>query len=179
MRSLNELGIKKEELKEAKAIEVGNIFPLGTRFSEALNLKYKNEEGKKQSRYIWAPTASAPRADGHYCRTAFRRQGLGVARGGGAVSRASGRAFKRQQRCASSEAEGALRAAHRAPALRCLWDDRDARAGEKFADSDLSASRARVCPEKTLAAGKFECVERATARRRTARSHELMKDASP
>jgi prolyl-tRNA synthetase len=42
-----------------------------------------------------------------------------------------------------------------------LWDDRDARAGEKFADSDLLGLPLRVVvSEKTLAAGKFECVER-------------------
>ena len=34
---LQELGIKKDELEEVKAIEVGNIFPLGTRFSDALD----------------------------------------------------------------------------------------------------------------------------------------------
>ncbi len=33
-------------LKKAKAIEVGNIFPLGTKFSDAFGLTYKNKEGK-------------------------------------------------------------------------------------------------------------------------------------
>jgi len=33
-------------LKRAKAIEVGNIFPLGTKFSDAFDLSYKNKEGK-------------------------------------------------------------------------------------------------------------------------------------
>ena len=33
-------------LKRAKAIEVGNIFPLGTKFSDAFGLTYKNKEGK-------------------------------------------------------------------------------------------------------------------------------------
>ncbi|HQT83096.1 MAG TPA: prolyl-tRNA synthetase, partial [Candidatus Paceibacterota bacterium] len=39
-------GITKENLKEAKAAEVGNIFTLGTRFSEALGLSFKDAEGK-------------------------------------------------------------------------------------------------------------------------------------
>jgi len=34
---LSELGLNKEKLVEKKAIEVGNIFPLGTRFAEALS----------------------------------------------------------------------------------------------------------------------------------------------
>lgn len=33
-------------LRKARAIEVGNIFPLGTKFSDAFNLTYKNKEGK-------------------------------------------------------------------------------------------------------------------------------------
>ena len=45
--------------------------------------------------------------------------------------------------------------------VEVLWDDRDARAGEKFADADLLGIPLRiVVSEKTLAAGKFECVER-------------------
>jgi len=34
--------------KEVKAIEVGNIFTLGTRFSEALGLKYKDAKGEER-----------------------------------------------------------------------------------------------------------------------------------
>jgi len=37
----------KSKLKEAKAVEVGNIFTLGTKYSEALSLLYQDEQGKK------------------------------------------------------------------------------------------------------------------------------------
>ena len=43
---LKDLGISKETLVEAKAIEVGNIFKLGTKYSAALGLTYKDEDGK-------------------------------------------------------------------------------------------------------------------------------------
>ena len=33
-------------LKRAKTIEIGNIFPLGTKFSDAFGLTYKNKDGK-------------------------------------------------------------------------------------------------------------------------------------
>jgi prolyl-tRNA synthetase len=49
---LASLGINKEDLVENKAVEVGNIFTLGTRFSDALNLKYKNEEGEEKSVFM-------------------------------------------------------------------------------------------------------------------------------
>lgn len=40
------LGVDKTTLVEKRAIEVGNIFPLGTRFSEPFGLTYKNENGE-------------------------------------------------------------------------------------------------------------------------------------
>jgi len=46
---LTELGLEKNNLIEEKAIEVGNIFSLGKKYSEPLGLKYLDEEGKQQS----------------------------------------------------------------------------------------------------------------------------------
>ena len=46
---LKNLKLNKKDLKEEKAIEVGNIFSLGTRFSDALGLEYINEKGKEQA----------------------------------------------------------------------------------------------------------------------------------
>ena len=40
------LGLKKDELVEKRAIEVGNIFSLGTKFSTPFDLTYKNETGE-------------------------------------------------------------------------------------------------------------------------------------
>ena len=45
---LKELDIDKKDLEEVKAIEVGNIFPLGTKFSDALGLYYTDEKGEKK-----------------------------------------------------------------------------------------------------------------------------------
>ncbi len=44
---LRDLGVAKEELVQEKAVEVGNIFSLGTRFSDAFSLTYLDEEGKQ------------------------------------------------------------------------------------------------------------------------------------
>lgn len=43
-----ELGLNKDSLVEKKSIEVGNIFNLGTKFSEPLGLTYKNEAGESR-----------------------------------------------------------------------------------------------------------------------------------
>ncbi len=46
-----EFGIDPKKVVEKKSIEVGNIFNLGTRFSDALGLSYTDEKNQKQS--VW------------------------------------------------------------------------------------------------------------------------------
>jgi len=43
---ISELGLNKETLVEQRAVEVGNIFSLGTKFSEPFDLKYTDEKGE-------------------------------------------------------------------------------------------------------------------------------------
>ncbi len=45
---LKDLGLNKKNLVEKKAVEVGNIFSLGTKFSDPFDLKYTNKEGKEE-----------------------------------------------------------------------------------------------------------------------------------
>ncbi|NDG28690.1 prolyl-tRNA synthetase [bacterium] len=45
---MKDLGIDKNDLVEKTAVEVGNIFTLGTKFSDALDLNYAAEDGTKQ-----------------------------------------------------------------------------------------------------------------------------------
>lgn len=45
---IQSLGLKKEELAEKRAIEVGNIFSLGTKFSAPFDLKYRDEKGEEK-----------------------------------------------------------------------------------------------------------------------------------
>lgn len=42
---IKELGLDKDKLEKVTAVEVGNIFKLGTKFSDALGLTYTNENG--------------------------------------------------------------------------------------------------------------------------------------
>ena len=156
-------GIDKSKLREAKSIEVGNIFTLGARFSDALGLTYKDAEGKEVPVFM-----------GSY--------GIGPARLMATVvellSDAKGIVWPEEVapfrvhlvEIMSDNADVHVEAAElyrelTAAGIEVLWDDRDARAGEKFADSDLIGIPLRiVVSEKTLAAGKFECVERASGK---------------
>ena len=45
------LGVDFEKLEKVKASEVGNIFPLGTKFSEAINYKFSREDNSQD--YVW------------------------------------------------------------------------------------------------------------------------------
>ena len=63
--------------------------------------------------------------------------------------------------------------------ISVLWDDRDARAGEKLNDSDLIGIPLRVVvSEKTLAAGKFECTERLSGKTEHRSISELLEELS-
>ncbi len=46
--NLEKLGLKREDLVERKAVEVGNTFPLETKYTDALNVYYTDENGEQQ-----------------------------------------------------------------------------------------------------------------------------------
>ncbi len=153
------LGVVKENLREAKAIEVGNIFTLGTRFSEALGLTYKDETGTDVPVFMGSYGIGPARLMATVAELMSDDKGLvwpeAVAPFGvHLVSLAN------DNDDVVKEADELYRSLVEA-GVEVLYDDRDARAGEKFADSDLIGIPLRiVVSEKTLAAGKFECVER-------------------
>lgn len=45
---MNDLGVKREELENTRAAEVGNIFTLGTKFSAPLGLEYTDKNGERK-----------------------------------------------------------------------------------------------------------------------------------
>lgn len=172
---LSELGVNREELEERKSIEVGNIFSLGTKFSEAIGLTFKDETGE-----------SKPVIMGSY--------GIGPARSMGTVvdllSDEKGIVWPEsiapftvhlvglnlEDEEVHDWAEG-IYAALKARGTEVLFDDRDARPGEKFADSDLIGIPYRVVvSRKGKEAGTFEVVTRATGEVRNLTEEELYAD---
>jgi len=140
-----------EKFKKEKSVEVGNIFTLGDRFSNALRLKYKNEKGE-----------SCPVFMGSY--------GIGPGRVMGTVVELLGSAdaiswpksispFSAHLIAigdAISEAKG-LYMELKSKGVEVLFDDRDLRAGEKFADADLIGIHTRIIvSEKNLKEDKIE-----------------------
>ncbi len=137
------------------AIEVGNIFKLGTRYSEPLGAKYLDDNGKEQliwmGSYGFGPARAAAAAVEQYAdehgiswpRTIapFDVELVSLGRAGS------------EERSLAEELYGALSGL----GLGVLYDDRDAGPGEKFADAELLGCPARVTVgRRTLAAGEVE-----------------------
>ena len=152
---LADLGMKKEELEEVKAIEVGNIFPLGTRFSEALGLSYKDEKGIEQPVIMGSYGIGPGRLMGTIAEVLSDDKGIvwpkevapfpvhliSISSGNDDVTAEADRIYELLKE----------------NGIEALYDDRDARAGEKFADADLIGIPVRiVVSEKTMAEGGVE-----------------------
>ncbi len=149
-------------LSQAKASEVGNIFDLGTKYTKDFTFTYKNKEGIETHPIMGCFGIGITRLMGVIVEALSDDRGI-VWPESVAPLRVHlvelGGADNADVHTEAAELYRELTEA----GISVLWDDRDARAGEKFADSDLLGLPLRVVvSEKTLAAGKFECVERAS-----------------
>jgi prolyl-tRNA synthetase len=137
------------------AIEVGNIFKLGTRYAEPLGATYLDESGAAQlvwmGSYGFGPARAAAAAveqfaDEHgiswpRAMAPFDVELVVLGKEGSEERAVADRLYEELQ----------------ALGLRTLYDDRDAGPGEKFADAELLGCPARVTVgRRTLGAGEVE-----------------------
>ncbi|PIZ55212.1 prolyl-tRNA synthetase [Candidatus Uhrbacteria bacterium CG_4_10_14_0_2_um_filter_41_21] len=170
---LSDLGVTRDELKKKKSIEVGNIFSLGTKFSEALGLTFMDETG-----------VSKPVIMGSYGIGPARAMGTVVdllADDKGIVWPKSIAPFLIHLIVLNNDDEEVRDWADGIydslveNKLEVLYDDRETRAGEKFADSDLMGIPYRVVlSKKNKLAGIFEVVTRATGEIKLINEAELL-----
>jgi prolyl-tRNA synthetase len=156
--ALAELGLEKGHLEKVKAAEVGNIFNFGTQKSEQLGLYFTDEDGQEKPSYL-----------GSY--------GIGVTRLMGVVAEhfADDKGLVWPENIAPfkvylaklGEAEEVTKAADNLyqqltdAGISVIYDDRDVRAGEKFADADLMGIPYRlVVSEKTASSNTYEVKKR-------------------
>ncbi len=156
---IKNLELKKEELIEKKAVEVGNIFTLGTKFSEPFNLKYKNEKGEENLVFMGSYGIGLGRLMGTIVEVFSDDKGI--------IWPESVAPFKLHLIEISSEKsevrEMAEKIYKKLGENNVLYDDRDLRAGEKFADSDLLGMPYQiVVSEKNFESGKLELKNRKT-----------------
>ncbi len=156
---LAEIKLKKESLEEVKTIEVGNIFKLGNRFSKPLGLVFADEEGKKHDAVMGCYGIGLGRLMGAIVEALSDEKGIvwpkevapyqvhlvSLSGGNKDVEAEADRMYELLQE----------------NGVEVLYDYRDVRAGEKFADSDLIGIPVRlVVSEKTVSAGGVEMVVR-------------------
>ncbi len=157
---LSDLGLDEEMLIKEKAIEVGNIFSLGTRFSEALGLVYKDETGNEHPVVMGSYGIGPGRLMGTIAEIYSDEKGL--------MWPESVAPFKVHLLViASGEGKGVHTEAEKLymslldKGVEVLYDDREARAGEKLADADLLGIPYRVViSEKTLEKKSVEVKKR-------------------
>ena len=159
--TLAKLGLEKGKLVEKKAIEAGNIFNLGTRFSEPLGLSYKDEAGVTKPVVMGSYGIGPTRLMGIIVETLSDDKGL--------VWPEVVAPFAYHLVSLGKDGDEAAQMADAlydemtAAGIEVLYDDRDARAGEKFAESDLLGMPKRIVVGRdAVATGAFEVVDRAT-----------------
>ncbi len=127
------LGIDTSKLIEKKSIEVGNIFNLGTKFSDKLDLNYKDEKGEQIPVIMGSYGIGITRLMGTIVEVLSDEKGI--------VWPESVAPFRAHLLCLSPEEQTVKSLAddiYKELDGAVLYDDREGvRAGEKFADADL------------------------------------------
>lgn len=152
---------KGTSFKKEKAVEVGNIFNLGTKFSDALGLTYLDEKSAKHSAIMGSYGIGPGRLMGTVVEVLADEVGL--------VWPKSIAPFEYHLICLFDKEGKALKSADNLyknlvdKGVEVLYDDRDMRAGEKFKDADLMGiPKQLVVSEKTLEDESVEVKDRRT-----------------
>ncbi len=149
-------------LEEVKAIEVGNIFKLGSRFTDAFGATYTDAEGRAQKILMGCYGIGPSRMMGTVAECLSDDRGLIWP---AAIAPYDIHLVSLTRDDAETAQCDATYDALRAAGFSVLYDDRTGyQAGEKLADADLIGLPHRVVvSKKTLAAGQVEWKPRAAA----------------
>ena len=154
---LANLGISRDELVEKKAVEVGNIFTLGTKYSDALNLNFTDEDGVSKPVFMGSYGIGPSRLMGLIAEHFADDKGLvwpeQVAPAKFYLLQIGGETSKNQ----ADELYKNLTAR----GIEVIYDDRDERPGTKFADAELMGIPQRLTvSDRLLEQNKLELTER-------------------
>ena len=148
------LKLNKDKLIEKKSIEVGDIYTLGSKYSKALNLTYKNKEGKDEFVFMGSYGMSPARLMGAIVELNNDDKGI--------IWPESVSPFDVHLISLGKDEEaGLVYKKLKENNITVLFDDRDLNAGEKFADADLIGINKRlIISNKSLLAGGYEISNR-------------------
>jgi len=157
---LKKLGLDKASLLEEKAIEVGNIFSLGTKFSEPLGLTYRDEGGNEKPVVMGSYGIGPGRLIGTVVELSHDDRGIVWPKSIAPFSVHLIVIAPEEGKGVRTEAEKLYTHLEK-EGIEVLFDDRDVSAGEKLADADLLGIPTRVIvSEKTLAEDSVEIKQR-------------------
>jgi prolyl-tRNA synthetase len=160
---------------EKKAIEVGNIFHLGTKFSESLGLVVNNELGEKVPVVMGCYGMGPSRIMGTIVETLSDEKGIVWPASIAPFSLHLLSLSKDKESDTHKKAEEIYKTLTE-KGVEVLFDDRDEGAGSKFADSDLIGIPMRVVvSDKSLLAGGVEIKERISDKSDIISVQELLK----
>jgi prolyl-tRNA synthetase len=153
--TLNELGVKREELEAVTTAEVGNIFNFGTQKSEDTDFSFTDVEGNKQLVHLGSYGIGITRVMGVIAEKMSDEKGLVWH-----LNIAPYSIYLVAIGDAGNEATKLYLDLQEA-GVKVLYDDRDERPGSKFADADLMGIPYRiVISPKTLEENSVELKSR-------------------
>jgi prolyl-tRNA synthetase len=170
-----DLGVSPDELTKMKTAEVGNIFNFGRQKGEEVGLFFDEEDGEKTAVWMGSYGIGITRMMGVLVEKFADDKGI-VWPESVAPYRVHLVGLNNDDSEIKDYTDGIYTALQRR-GVETLYDDRDARPGEKFADSDLLGIPYRVVvSKKTKEEGKFEVVARATGEVQYLTEEELYAD---
>jgi prolyl-tRNA synthetase len=158
--------------RRTRGIEVGQIFYFGTKYSEPLKAAVVNEAGERVPVHMGSHGIGVSRLVGAIIEASHDERGIVWPEG--VTPFHVGIVNLKQGDAAADAACDGLYAGIRAAGLEPLYDDREERAGAKFATMDLIGLPWRITVgPRGLAAGKVELTSR-----RTGESEEMSPEAA-
>ncbi len=149
-----------QTLQTARGIEVGHIFQLGTKYSQAMNATFTNEQGEEKPFVMGCYGIGVSRLAQSAVEQSYDKDGIiwPVAIAPYHAVVVVPNVTDETQMAAAEKLYQDLNAA----GVETLLDDRDERAGVKFKDSELVGIPFRIVTGKALKDGKVEVVIRST-----------------
>ncbi len=163
---LGDFNEKAEDFSETTAAEVGNIFKLKFKYTEPLDLKFADENNEQKVVYMGCYGIGVSRLMGVIAEKFADEKGL--------VWPETVAPFKYHVIGIGEQGIKAAEEFYAAHESETLFDDRDKRAGEKFADADLIGLPTRIVfSDKTLADDSAEVSDRQSGETKLVKLSEI------
>jgi prolyl-tRNA synthetase len=148
-----------QHLQSARGIEIGHIFKLGTKYSQAMGATYTNEQGEDLPLVMGCYGVGVSRLAQAAVEQSYDKDGIiwPVAIAPYHAIVVVPNVTDADQMAAAEQLYADLNAA----GIETLLDDRDERAGVKFKDSELVGIPFRIVTGRSLKQGNVEVVKRA------------------